>query len=122
MTTDPTRLHDDANLEALRRLLATGEVPADRVRAYLDAIDEHDRHSRMQYGDDVHTYNDVPLARSDLRDMVNELDALDARREAARDALAAWQTAIEGDSGDAELEAGSELADVLAATFGIERN
>lgn len=49
------------------------ELPEDRVNAYLDVIDEHDRHSRLQYGENVHEYNNVPLARADLRDVLREL-------------------------------------------------
>lgn len=41
----------------------------------------------------------------------------EAWKAAAREALAAWDAAINGDSGDAELEAGMELADLVAAAL-----
>ena len=83
---DLAQQHDDANLEALRAILADanavvltsddfdGNPPAQRVQTYLDAIDEHDRNSGgIRYGDTVHGLNDIELTRTDLRDVMREL-------------------------------------------------
>ena len=107
----------------------SGNPPAERVQQYLDVIDEHNSGSRLQYADSVHSFNLVSLDRSDLRDLLRELHALqsiverhEAGRDAAAAALAGWRDALEGDSGDAEIDAACELADLVADAYGIERD
>ena len=108
----------------------TGNPPAERVQRYLDALDAHNAHTGgWKYADIIHGFNFDDLTGSDLRDVLRELYTLqriveqhEARADAARDALAAWQRAIEGDSGDAEIDAACELADLVADAYGIERD
>lgn len=49
-------------------------LPEDRVAAYLDKIDLVNALSpNLQYADEVHVIDDLPLSRSDLRDVLKEL-------------------------------------------------
>ncbi len=55
--------------------MTNSELPQDRVTAYLDAVDVHDRRagSGWRYGDTIHSFNDLELTRQDIRDVLNEL-------------------------------------------------
>lgn len=108
----------------------TGNPPAERVQQYLDLLRTHNAHTRgWQYGDTIHGFNGHVLSASDLNDVLRELHTLqtiverhEAGRDAAAAALAGWQSAVEGDSTDDELDAGYELADLVASAYGIERD
>ena len=108
----------------------TGNPPAERVQRYLDVLDVHKaRQQGWRYSDVIHGFDFDELTGSDLRDVLRELFTLqrivethEARRDAAVAALAAWQSALEGDSGDAEIDAACELADLVANAYEIERD
>lgn len=71
MTDQPTTGYD----KHLADERADYPPPEQRVREYLDALDEHDRiiTTGWTYGDTIHGYNTHELSRTDIRDVLNEL-------------------------------------------------
>lgn len=99
----------------------TYPAPEQRVRAFLEHLTA--THATVDF---ITGYGYDSLTVSDLRDVLNELDSyrtrvehVEAHRADAVAAIEQLNEAAEGDSNDAEIEAGQQVRDILAAVLGI---